>query len=257
MFGIGSSLVDLNAHSYRFKSVLGLDQHSWALSFSGKLQHNGQSRSYCQKISQGCIVGVCLDLTFGTLQFFLNRQALGVAFDNIPVGDGIQLYPMICSTAARSIIRLLNCTHKRESLQLRALQCISRQASLLLKLRQMTGLSGILRNYWFLAHSVRFFASSKPQQLDMLDEAVLSTAKRKKRTENEGGCLQMHVESCKNDFILKMRTLIWKICTKMHMKLCVKAMKAMRKRIRMNISMNILICCFSALARVTCKLLNM
>ncbi|XP_005185747.1 SPRY domain-containing SOCS box protein 3 isoform X2 [Musca domestica] len=178
MFGVGTDKVDLTQFKFHFVSALGTNAQSWGFSYEGKIHHNGYQLPYGQKFSQGCIVGVLLDRTRGQLEFFLNRRSLGVAFTNIPTDPSVKLYPMICSTAAKSSIRLINATSQHECLQLRAFRAVSKQPKAMEELRQLPGLKTIMNDYWFLAPPVRYSQESKNSQIDMLDEAVLSKNRR-------------------------------------------------------------------------------
>lgn len=181
MFGIGSDKVDLTQFKFHFVSALGTNAQSWGFSYSGKIHHNGVHLKYGQKFSQGCIVGVLLDRMRGQLEFFLNRRSLGVAYTNIPNDPSVKLYPMVCSTAAKSCIRLMNATSQEECLQLRAFRALAKQPKALEELRQLPGLKTILNNYWFLAPPVRYSRESKANEYDILDEAVLSSKSRLSR----------------------------------------------------------------------------
>ncbi|XP_067612625.1 SPRY domain-containing SOCS box protein 3 [Eurosta solidaginis] len=177
MFGIGTDKVDLNQFQFHFVSALGTNSQSWGFSYNGKIQHNGIQLPYGQKFSQGCIVGICLDRTRGTLEFFLNRRSLGIAYTNIPRGPEVNIYAMVCSTAAKSVVRLINSTSQIDCLQLRAFKALSKQPKDLQLLRQMPGFRGILSDYWFLTPPVRYSRRSANSELDIADEAVLSKAR--------------------------------------------------------------------------------
>uniref|UniRef100_A0A1I8PIK8 B30.2/SPRY domain-containing protein n=1 Tax=Stomoxys calcitrans TaxID=35570 RepID=A0A1I8PIK8_STOCA len=181
MFGIGTDNVDLTEYKFHFASALGSNDQSWAFSYEGKIHHNGQQTTYGQKFSQGCVVGILLDRSRGQLEFFLNRRSLGVAFTNICNDPHVKLYPMVCSTAAKSAIRLINASSQIECLQLRAFRAMSKQPKALEELKRMPGLRNILNNYWFLAPPVRYSQQSRNAQFDMLDEAVLSNKTRRGR----------------------------------------------------------------------------
>lgn len=181
MFGIGTDKVALTQFKFHFLSALGTNSQSWGFSYEGKIHHNGLHLKYGQKFSQGCIVGVLLDRVRGQLEFFLNRRSLGVAYTNIPSDPNIKIFPMVCSTAAKSCIRLMNATSQLESLQLRSFRALAKQPKALEELRQLPGLRTILNNYWFLAPPIRYSRESKCNEYDMLDEAVLSSKSRLSR----------------------------------------------------------------------------
>eukprot|EP00099_Drosophila_melanogaster_P021566 NP_648819.2 uncharacterized protein Dmel_CG10516 [Drosophila melanogaster] len=181
MFGIGTESVNLGQFKFHFVSALGTNAQSWGFSYSGRIQHCGELLPYGQKFSQGCLIGVCLDRTRGHLEFYLNRRSLGVAYTNVPTDPDVKIYPMVCSTAAKSVIRLINCTSQPVTLQLRSFQALSRQPLKLAELRQMPGLKGIMQSYWFLAPPIRYSRNSRENELDLGDEAVLSSSKQRLR----------------------------------------------------------------------------
>ncbi|XP_068150161.1 SPRY domain-containing SOCS box protein 3 [Drosophila tropicalis] len=192
MFGIGTENVNLEQFKFHFVSALGTNAQSWGFSYSGKIQHCGEQLPYGQKFSQGCLVGVYLDRCRGHLEFYLNRRALGVAYINIPTDPDVLIYPMVCSTAAKSVISLVSSTSQEVTLQLRAFQTLSKQPQKLEELRQMPGLKSILQSYWFLAPPVRYSQRAKENELDLGDEAVLCPSsklrlgRKQKFTETDG-----------------------------------------------------------------------
>ncbi|ALC44796.1 CG10516 [Drosophila busckii] len=175
MFGIGTDNVDLQQFKFHFVSALGTNAQSWGYSYNGRIQHCGEQLPFGQKFSQGCLVGVYLDRTRGYLEFYLNRRSLGVAYTCIP--QHAKIYPMVCSTAAKSVIRLINSTSQSVTLQLLAFRALAKQPHKVEELRQMPGLISIMKSYWFLAPPVRYSRCSKENELDLGDEAVLSSAK--------------------------------------------------------------------------------
>ncbi|XP_030573081.1 SPRY domain-containing SOCS box protein 3 [Drosophila novamexicana] len=177
MFGIGTDRVNLEQFKFHFVSALGTNAQSWGYSYNGKIQHCGDQLPYGQKFSQGCLVGIYLDRTRGHLEFYLNRRSLGVAYTNIPTDPHVKIYPMVCSTAAKSVIRLINSTSQPATLQLRAFEALSKQPQILDELRQMPGLNNIMQSYWFLAPPVRYSRCSIDPELDLGDEAVLPSSK--------------------------------------------------------------------------------
>lgn len=114
MIGVGTAGVDLNSHHNEFCSMLGIDGDSWGFSYDGRVQHNGQKKNYCGRYGQGAIVGVHLDMWHGTLTFYKNRRHLGIAYEGL---RGKSLYPMACSTAARSAMRIVSAVSFPSSLQ--------------------------------------------------------------------------------------------------------------------------------------------
>ena len=184
MFGIGTNQLQLDQFKFHFVSALGSNQQSWGLSYHGKLQHNGVSKDYAPKFSQGCIVGVYLDLNLGILEFYLNRRSLGVAYTNIPINyENIKFYPMICSTAAKSVVRLLNCVSLRDTLQLRAFKVLSKNSALLRELQQLPSLNHLYISYWFFAAAFEITA----KQLAEANKDALNV-RRARKTKFKGTC---------------------------------------------------------------------
>ncbi|XP_058426337.1 SPRY domain-containing SOCS box protein 3 isoform X2 [Diceros bicornis minor] len=90
MVGIGTSDVDLDKYHHTFCSLLGRDEDSWGLSYTGLLHHKGDKTSFSSRFGQGSIIGVHLDTWHGTLTFFKNRKCIGEGSWG-PDGDTCQL----------------------------------------------------------------------------------------------------------------------------------------------------------------------
>ncbi|KAK2884873.1 SPRY domain-containing SOCS box protein 3 isoform X3 [Channa argus] len=114
MVGIGTSEVNLEKFKYSFGSLLGQDEDSWGLSYTGLLQHKGEKAQFSSRFGQGSIIGVHLDTWHGTLTFYKNRQYIGVAATRL---QNKKLYPMVCSTAAKSSMKVIRACYTPTSLQ--------------------------------------------------------------------------------------------------------------------------------------------
>lgn len=152
MVGVGTQNVDLYSHKYRFVSLLGMDDQSWGFSYRGIAQHI-ESRYYGQKFGQGSIVGVHLDLFRGTLEFYVNRLPLGIAFQNLPVDGRYTYYPMVSSTAAKSSVRLINSSSFPESLQYQAGKMISRIPGI----TYPNGLKSLISRMWMERRTGKYY----------------------------------------------------------------------------------------------------
>lgn len=130
MFGIGTDKANPSKYAYKFTSFLGLDTESWGYSYRGSIQHNGQFKYYGKRFCRGSIVGIYVDLERGLLEFYLNRRPLGKAFQ-IPVDKSVKLYPMVSCTSAKTVVKLLNSTSIRSSLQYNCMRAISRRPQFL------------------------------------------------------------------------------------------------------------------------------
>ena len=107
-----------------------------------------------------------LDAWRGTLEFYLNRKPLGVAFTNL---RGKTVFPVICSTAAKSSLTLSTARSLPSSLQFLAVRSLAHKlpGSTLLSLLLPPGIRNFIRNnYWFfIDHSsvpTSFYAPVTP-----------------------------------------------------------------------------------------------
>ncbi|CAI5659149.1 SPRY domain-containing SOCS box protein 3 isoform X2 [Oreochromis niloticus] len=114
MVGVGTSEVNLEKFKYNFGSLLGHDEDSWGLSYTGLFQHKGDKIKFSSRFGQGSIIGVHLDTWHGTLTFYKNRHCIGVAATRL---HNKKLYPMVCSTAAKSSMKVMRACYTPTSLQ--------------------------------------------------------------------------------------------------------------------------------------------
>ncbi|XP_072568711.1 SPRY domain-containing SOCS box protein 3 isoform X2 [Paramormyrops kingsleyae] len=114
MVGIGTSDVNLDKYRHTFCSLLGKDEDSWGLSYTGLLHHKGDKINFSSRFGQGSIIGVHLDTWHGTLTFFKNRKCIGVAATRL---QNKKFYPMVCSTAAKSSMKVIRSCFAPTSLQ--------------------------------------------------------------------------------------------------------------------------------------------
>ncbi|KAJ8364211.1 hypothetical protein SKAU_G00130420 [Synaphobranchus kaupii] len=114
MVGIGTSDVNLDKYRHTFCSLLGKDEDSWGLSYTGLLHHKGDKMNFSSRFGQGSIIGVHLDTWHGTLTFFKNRKCIGVAATKL---QNKKFYPMVCSTAAKSSMKVIRSCFTPTTLQ--------------------------------------------------------------------------------------------------------------------------------------------
>lgn len=81
---------------------------------TGLLHHKGDKTSFSSRFGQGSIIGVHLDAWHGTLTFFKNRKCIGVAATKL---RNRKFFPMVCSTAARSSMKVIRSCASATSLQ--------------------------------------------------------------------------------------------------------------------------------------------
>ena len=126
MLGIGTKKSRL--HVDAFINMLGEDDQSWGLSHKGLLWHSGLNRYYTKPFRENVAttIGLYFDGIAGTLTYFKDGVSLGVAFTGL---DEVTepLYPMICSTAAKTEMSLGVMKREFTSLQDRCRAVILRQ----------------------------------------------------------------------------------------------------------------------------------
>ncbi|CAG04338.1 unnamed protein product, partial [Tetraodon nigroviridis] len=169
MVGIGTSEVNLEKFKYNFGSLLGHDEASWGLSYTGYLQHKGDKVRFSSQFGQGSIIGVHLDTWHGTLTFYKNRHCIGKVCQQVCGTDfcsssellllssvGVaatklqnqKFYPMVCSTAAKSSMKVIRACYTPTSLQylccVRLRQTMPRYPDVLRELEVPPGLRTLL-----------------------------------------------------------------------------------------------------------------
>ena len=116
MLGIGTKQSRL--HVDAFINMLGEDDQSWGLSHKGLLWHKNCHSSYTKPFKENVAttIGLYFDGVAGTLTYFKDGVDLGVAFTGLhKVAE--PLYPMICSTAAKTEMSLGVMKREFQSLQ--------------------------------------------------------------------------------------------------------------------------------------------
>ena len=116
MFGVGTRRARLHADA--FVNLLGEDDQSWGLSHKGLLWHDGSCRQYTKAFreNESTVIGMLYDSRNGTLVFYKDGTSLGVAFSGLHhVHD--DLFPIICSTAAKTQMSLSLSLRSFDSLQ--------------------------------------------------------------------------------------------------------------------------------------------
>ncbi|XP_012946356.1 SPRY domain-containing SOCS box protein 3 [Aplysia californica] len=109
MFGVTTQKARLQAND--FKNMIGEDIHGWGLSHRGRTHHNGMSSFFCRSFPEHTptIVGILLDRRRGDMSFYKDGVCLGQEKERERASpfqglDRVEsdLYPTICSTAAKS-----------------------------------------------------------------------------------------------------------------------------------------------------------
>ena len=116
--GVGTEHTALESNLHDFAPLLGKDQNSWGINYNGKKYHSGVEEKYVSIDADKydtIKVGVHYDSYYGTLSFKLNGKTSGVAFDRIVTN--LDLYPMLCSSSAKSVVKLTHCSSTVMSLK--------------------------------------------------------------------------------------------------------------------------------------------
>ena len=84
MVGLGSDKVNVVDSQFIFTSLLGKDDESYGLSYTGAIRHNGVIAKDSVGFCRGSIVGVRVDMWRGTLEYYVNRKPQGMFSRCIP-----------------------------------------------------------------------------------------------------------------------------------------------------------------------------
>ena len=129
MFGVGTKKARL--HVDAFINMIGEDDQSWGISHKGIAWHHGKSRYYTKPFreNEATTVGMLFEWDKGTLSYFKDGEPLGVAFTGLNRVNQ-ELYPIVCSTAAKTEMALIGRRRLYHSLQDRC------RATIISKLRE-------------------------------------------------------------------------------------------------------------------------
>ena len=111
MFGIGTRKARLHVNS--FTNLLGEDENGWGLSHKGLIWHGGVAKQFCNRFkeNEATKIGILFDGIAGTLTYYKDDVCLGVAFRGLnEVRE--PLFPIVCSTAAKT--EMVLCNTKRD-----------------------------------------------------------------------------------------------------------------------------------------------
>lgn len=141
--------------------MLGEDEHSWGLSHKGLVWHKGIWRQFTKPFreNEATTIGLLFDGIKGTLNYYKDGMNLGVAFADLDLVKD-EIYPIICSTAAKTEMSLGIATREFISLQDRCRTVIlnhMREEGDIEKLNLPTFIKGYLKEE---ADHIRFIESS-------------------------------------------------------------------------------------------------
>ncbi|XP_052867498.1 SPRY domain-containing SOCS box protein 3-like [Anopheles cruzii] len=170
MFGIGTKKARL--HVNMFTNLLGEDRNGWGLSHKGLLWHGGMARNYTKRFkeNQATKVGILFDGIAGTLTYYKDDVCLGVAFRGL---NEIRepLYPIVCSTAAKTEMILTETRRDFVNLQDRCRAVIIKHINTQEKLDRLA-LPYCIKNY--LAEAITDSSTPlRPLELHMSEQYLL------------------------------------------------------------------------------------
>lgn len=150
MLGLGSESLNPTESAFDYRSFLGTNDDSYGMSYTGAIIHNSKVTGDCAGFCKGTIIGVRVDMLRGQLEFYLNRVPQGISFYNLRKHQ--ILYPMICSTAARTSMRLIYASSWKESLLMSAAKILAASVPDNSFLHDMPpGLANILKKqFWMM-----------------------------------------------------------------------------------------------------------
>lgn len=195
MVGVSTMNIDLNKYRHAFCSLLGRDEDSWGLSYTGVTHHKAQKELYTSKFGQGDIIGVHLDMWLGTMSYYKNRRPLGIAYRGL---QGKSLYPVVSSTAARSGMKVVKCRSFPTSLQFACCQALRRYIPPHLDVLEVVDLPPGLRS--FLQNKVSW----------LLQSCVFPTQKNLVNTGKKRSCSEP--SGCYEDDDRCKRRCLWEVC---------------------------------------------
>lgn len=104
MFGLGTEDIRLSFGNYNYVPLIGMDQNGWGLSYKGTVWHNGKYKKFCDAFFDE---NTCIGMMYHNkkIHYFIDGVYKGVAFENVD-SNGKQLYPMVSSSAADTVIEL-------------------------------------------------------------------------------------------------------------------------------------------------------
>ena len=118
MVGIGTGFARLESAYCDYSPLLGRDEYSYGINYTGKIYHHGDARQYVDDINIDKVSKVTISVYFDTLShclsFSINGRCNGVAYTNIDTNT--EYYPIICSSSQKSVIKLTGCRSSIPSL---------------------------------------------------------------------------------------------------------------------------------------------
>lgn len=106
--GVGTKHTALQSNNCDFYPLIGKDRSSWGVNYDGLKSNSGETKRHVSINPDKydvIRVGVHYDSYYGTVAFEVNGKSSGVAFER--VHTNIDMYPMLCGSAANTQMRLV------------------------------------------------------------------------------------------------------------------------------------------------------
>lgn len=108
MVGIGTSFTHLESADLDYNPVIGRDQYSYGINYTGHVHHRGQETEYAPDLDASALdkltIAVLFDTLSHSLSFQINGRPYSVAFRGID--PSMEFFPMACATARNCTIQL-------------------------------------------------------------------------------------------------------------------------------------------------------
>ena len=84
----------------------GVGDHQTSFAYDGyrKMKWNKERKEYGKIWDIGDVIGVCIDMDKKNIEYFLNGDSLGIAFNNIPKGENVAFFPGISLSRGESVL---------------------------------------------------------------------------------------------------------------------------------------------------------
>ena len=111
MVGIGTSFTHLESADLDFNPIIGRDQYSYGINYTGQVHHRGRADKYVTDLDADALDKLTIAVLFDTLSHCLTFQVNGKAYKAAyqDIDPTVEFYPMVCATARSCAIQLTAC----------------------------------------------------------------------------------------------------------------------------------------------------
>lgn len=106
--GVGTKHTTLQSNNCDFYPLIGKDLSSWGVNYDGFKSNAGSMKRHVSIVPdkyEVIKIGVHYDSYYGTVAFEVNGKSSGLAYEK--VHTNIDMYPMLCASAAKAQMRLV------------------------------------------------------------------------------------------------------------------------------------------------------